>query len=35
MVKKMLKEGKITKEEADQLISALEESYGMNREKNK
>ena len=34
MVKKMLKEGKITKEEADQLISALEESYGMNRENN-
>lgn len=32
MVKKMLKEGKITKEEADELIAALEESYGINQQ---
>ena len=32
MVKKMLKEGKITKEEADELIAALEESYGIDKE---
>jgi len=33
MVKKMLKEGKITKEEADELIAALEESYGIDQQK--
>ncbi|MGM0436706.1 MAG: DUF4097 family beta strand repeat-containing protein [Bacillota bacterium] len=35
MVKKMLKEGKITKEEADELISALKESYGIDQKDNK